>query len=355
MRINIKTLIEFSKQIFIKCGLNDQNALISSEVLAFCDSRGIYTHGNARLARYVNGFLEKKIDPNAKHKVVKETKTTALIDACGAMGMPVSKFAMDCAIKKAKDHDLSFVTVKNSNHFGVGSYYSSIALKHGLIGIVLTNTAAIGIPTNGIIPMFGTNPISVTIPSKSDSFSLDISSTIIMRGRVEQSLKEGSKLPFGVAINKSGEIEQDPSVIIKCLEDGDGGGLLPIGGIAEDTGSHKGYGIAILVDILTGILSGFKYGRALLDTPLSATRMSHSFMALNIEAFRDLDDFKKDVEDMLIKLNNSYALNGKKVYYAGEQSNKKEKESILKGVYISESTFKDLKELKNKFDIDIDM
>lgn len=352
MKVSEFKLKEFIKKVFVQCELSEDDAEVSSDVLTFAEKRGIKSHGARALRRYVDGIKTNKINPHGKIEILSDGLSFALLEANGRMGMPTAKFANELAISKAKETGIALVSVKNSNHFGVGSYYTLESCKKGMIGMVFTNTSRLGVPTFGLNPMFGTNPIAFSAPSTGDeNFTLDISTTIVSRGFVDKASKEHRSLPEGIAINDKGEIETDPNIVIECLKNGKGG-LLPLGGI--NGGGHKGYGLAVMVDILTGVLTGFLFGKHLVDSAYSSTRMSHSFLAIDISKFIDLDSFKENMKTMTTELTNSDAMPGMKVTYPGEGSLKREKLASLEGIEMADESYSSLEAVSKLVGINLD-
>jgi LDH2 family malate/lactate/ureidoglycolate dehydrogenase len=166
---------------------------------------------------------------------------------------------MNLAIKKAKRTGVGFVTVRNSNHYGIAGYYSLMALKNNLIGISMTNSAPLAVPTFGRDSMIGTNPISVMAPAR--PFALDMATTVVPRGKLEVLNRLGKPLPLGWAVDERGIPTTDTARVLDNMTKAAGGGVLPLGGAGEDLSGHKGYGLSLMVDVLSGVLSGADYGR----------------------------------------------------------------------------------------------
>jgi len=229
--------------------LPDQAALVA-EVLVAADRRGIPSHGINRCEMYCGELKAGLIDPNSKPIIETETASTANIDGNNGLGAPVSKFAMEVCMKKAKATGIGFVVCHNSNHFGIAGYWPEIALKEGLIAFAFTNTSPFLIPTRAIERAGGTNPIAFYCPAKDgDSFQLDMATTTVPVGKVEVCHRKGQKMPLGWGVDKDGNPTDDPAVVMAT------GGLTPVGGM-EETSGYKGYGLNMMVEILCGVLSG---------------------------------------------------------------------------------------------------
>jgi len=305
--------------VFESLALGESDAEIAASVLVAADARGIPSHGVARLPRYVHGLKIGLMHPDAEYEVLRETPSSILIDAHGGMGAPVSARAMHRVIEKAQAGGAAFGCVRDSNHFGIAGYYAMMALESDLIGVAMTNTAALGVPTFGRVPMVGTNPIAFAAPADQEgAFVLDMATTVVTRGKVEVYNRAEKPLPEGWAVDASGQSGTDPAEILHNLTYSVGGGILPLGGLGESFGGHKGYGLSVLVDILCGVLSGSAVGAEISDEPGSSARVSHFFGAIKVAAFRDPAAFRADMDAMLAGLRNSPPAEGAtRVYFAG--------------------------------------
>ncbi|MGB9553007.1 MAG: Ldh family oxidoreductase, partial [bacterium] len=220
-----KELFEFAKNVLMRLSVPDEEALIVSDVLLQADLRGIDSHGIARLKRYVKGLKEGYIKPQAKTKIIKETPVSATLDGGAGLGQVVSVKAMNLAIKKARENFIGFVAVRNSNHFGIASYYAMMALKEEMIGISTTNSEICIVPTFGAKAMLGTNPVSIAVPSLRESpFVLDMATSTVPVGKIEVYERLGKNLPEGWAVDEEGESLRDPSRVIANIYGHKGGG-----------------------------------------------------------------------------------------------------------------------------------
>lgn len=344
VRVERALLEEFCTSVLAKMGLAHQEALDTSMVLVAADSRGIPSHGVGRLQRYMNG-LEKgimKISPEPV--ILRETPASLVLDADGAMGMSISRTTMQSVIRKADEIGTAFASIRNSNHFGIAGYYSEMAIPHDMIGISMTNTAALGVPTGGKRAMFGTNPLSVSIPSASGRiFTLDMATTAVTRGKIEVYAREGNPLPEGWAVDTQGMPTVKGAQLLEDMLFQRGGGLLPLGGVSQLFGGHKGYGLSVLVDILCAVTSGGDFGERVMDSEATSARVSHFFGALKIGMFRDPEDFKADMDSMLDELITcDPAQDSDRVYYAGQKEHESEELSNRKGVPLSEKVYNEL-------------
>lgn len=353
LRFERSQLEEFCQSIFTALGLSDADSRTSAQVLVTADAIGIPSHGVGRLWRYVNGLKTGQMKAIAP-EIVTETPGSLVIDAKGGMGPPVSVLAMDGIIRKAKDNGTAFGCVKDSNHFGIAGYYARMALKEDMIGIAMTNTAALGVPTFGRKVMFGTNPLAFAAPAdREQAFVLDMSTTVVPRGKIEVYDRQEKELPAGWAVDKRGLSAHDPRRTLDDMLDRVGGGLLPLGGIGTEFGGHKGYGLAVMVDILCSVLCGAPHGQNVFDTQETSARVSHFFGAIRIESFREPKEFKADMDRMLQELRETPpAENEERVYYAGLREMEREAETHDKGVPISQKTHAMLEKLGKEFGVE---
>ncbi|MFB0546903.1 MAG: Ldh family oxidoreductase, partial [Anaerolineae bacterium] len=184
--VKAEALRGFCSRVFKALGVPPEEAAVTADVLVAADLRGIDSHGVARMKRYANGLRDGLILATPEIKVVHETSTTALIDGGAGLGQPVSVRAMELAINKARELGVGFVAVRNSNHYGIAGYYSMMALKHELIGISMTNTNVLVVPTFGKDAILGTNPLSVAVPAGEERpFVLDMATSVVTRGKLE--------------------------------------------------------------------------------------------------------------------------------------------------------------------------
>ncbi len=346
-------LIRFSARIFMACGVPEQQAFEQSMVLVAADARGIPSHGIARLPRYVAGLQQGSMIPNIQPEAIKETLVSLLVDARGGLGAPVSIATMKKVIEKAELAGMSFAAVRNSNHFGIAGYYAMMALPHDMIGMAMTNTAALGVPTHARQVMFGTNPIAFAAPAfEEKAFVLDMSTTAVTRGKIEVFARLGKPLPRGWAVDRDGAPAGNANALLDDMLHRSGGGLVPLGGDDEIHAGYKGYGLGVMVDILTGVLSGGLFGQQVADTETTSARVSHCFAAMKIDMFQKPEEFKKSMDSMLKALRTAEPARGKaRVYYAGQKEYEAEEEASKFGIKIDDTTFRILTDLGKKFDI----
>ena len=339
-------LEEMCAGIFAALGIPEEEAADSARILAAADARGIQSHGAARIKRYADGIRLGIIRGGVKPTVLHETPVSLVLDAEGGMGLSLSKRAMEEVIARAKKNGFGVCSVRNSNHFGIAGFYAEMAAREDMIGMAMTNTAALGVPTFARKAMFGTNPIAFAAPGLGGKlFSLDMATTTVTRGKVEVYEREGKKLPPGWAVDTRGLGTADPASLLEDMLYRRGGGLLPLGGEGEAFGGHKGYGLAVMVDILTALCSGGVFGGAVRDSAQTSARVCHFFMALRLDLLRPPEDFKRDLSRMLKELETLKPAEGAaRVWYAGLREQEAEAESARRGVPLAEGVWETLKQ-----------
>jgi L-2-hydroxycarboxylate dehydrogenase (NAD+) len=327
---------------YVECFLNKlgvplPDAQTSARILVAADLRGISSHGVIRLHTYYGSRIQKGlIDPLTPLIPVYETAATATLDAGNGLGMVAASRAMERCIQMTRQANVAIVSVRNSNHFGIAGYYAMMALKENQIGISLTNAQPLVAPTYGRTAMLGTNPIAVAIPCAGRlPFVLDMATSIVPIGKITVHEKAGQPVPLGWGMDASGKMTENPSEILK------GGALSPLGG-SDILRGYKGYDLAVVVDILSGILSGSGFG-VTTDPKGKPARIGHFFMAINIGAFRPLEDFKRDMAALMTELQNAPKAEGQtRIYLAGEKEFEQEAENRARGVPLLDEVVKGL-------------
>ncbi len=349
-RFDAETLRDFVIRALATLGVNGDDARTVGEVLVASDLRGVESHGVARLEGfYVDRIREGIIDPRAFETVLRETPTSLALDANHGLGHPVSVRTMRRTIEKAKSAGCAIATVRHSNHFGIAAYYAMMAPEHDCIGVTSTNSGRLAVPTGGRQPMLGTNPFAFAIPAEDgDSFVLDMATTTVALGKLEIARRLGKRIPEGWAVDAEGNSTTDPVA-------GMDGALLPLGGFGTESGGHKGYGLALLADMLCGVLAGGVYGPDLPDSRhiLDPGIVSHFFMAFRIENFRDPAEFKRDVSRSLRAFRESPRAPGfDRVYTAGEPELIKTKEHLRDGIGLDPVVVASLQSVARKLGIE---
>ncbi|MDF1513016.1 MAG: Ldh family oxidoreductase [Anaerolineae bacterium] len=362
-RIMPDRLKDFTTKVFVKMGVTPEDAAIVADVLVAADIRGVRSHGTARMHLYITRLEKGIMKPVSEIKVVAETLATARIDGGAGMGQPISKYAMNLAMEKAQNVGAGFVTVFNSNHYGIAGYYAMMALEHDMIGFSMTNASAISIPTFGIDGKLGTNPISVAAPAgDSYPYVLDMATTITPVGRIEVYERNNWELPEGWAIDEHGQPITEPTQVFETFRkraSGLTGGLLPLGGAGEMFGGYKGYGLALLVDILCGVLSGAGYAdnftRTNPDGSQQFGNIGHFFGALRVDAFRPIEDFKETMDDLICRIKATPKAEGQdRIYIHGEKEFEAAADNEKNGVVLIPPVLESLKDISEKFNVPFD-
>jgi L-2-hydroxycarboxylate dehydrogenase (NAD+) len=296
-----QTLERFSARVFEHFGVPSEEAEVAAKVLSSADRRGIDSHGVARLHTYFDMLELGRINPRPKLTIVRETASTATIDGDNGLGLVVGPKANAIAMAKARDAGSGWVSVRNTNHFGIAGWYVLEALKQDLIGWAMTNSTKLVAPLWGAERMLGTNPIAIAFPGLEEPpIVIDMATCAAAYGKIEIARRAGEKIPAGWAIDREGRVTDDPEKMIL------GGALLPLGSDRE-RGGHKGYGLALMVDVLSAVLSGANWGPF---TPPFALRqeipersvgkgIGHFFGAMRIDGFIDPDEFKRQIDDLI--------------------------------------------------------
>ncbi|CAB49769.1 Ldh family oxidoreductase [Pyrococcus abyssi] len=299
VRIPKDELFSFVVRVLTKLGTPEEDAKIVADNLIMADLRGIESHGVQRLKRYVDGILSGGINLHPRIKIIREGPSYALLDGDEGFGQVVGYKAMKLAIEKARKTGIGIVAVRNSNHYGIAGYYALMAAEEGMIGISMTNSRPLVAPTGGVERILGTNPIALAAPTKGKPFLLDMATSVVPIGKLEVYRRKGEEIPEGWAINSKGEITRSVEEVFN------GGSLLPLGGFGELLGGHKGYGLSLMVDILSGILSGGTWSKHVKNTNEKNSNVCHFFMAINIEHFTPLEEFKGRMSEMINEIKNS--------------------------------------------------
>lgn len=344
----------FAKAVFNKIGCPEADAILATDVLLSADIRGIDSHGIARLSGYVRLWEAKRINATPNIKIVHETPSTAVIDGDSGLGLVVAPKAMDVAMEKAKLVGSGWVSVKNSNHFGIAGYHAMMALGQDMIGMAMTNASPLVAPTFSLERLLGTNPIAVAIPAgEQPAFVADMATTTAANGKLEILQRKGKEAPLGWIQNKAGEPSTNPHELK------DGGALIPLGSDIEH-GSHKGYCLGAVVDIFSAVLSGANYGPwvppfvAFLSPPADPVGdgIGHFFGAMRIDAFRQADDFKKHMDNWITRFRKSKPIDGQpSVLIPGDPEREIAKIRMTAGIPLNPKVDEDLKMLASKFSL----
>ncbi len=345
-------LFEFTKSVFIKIGCSEKHAITATQSLLAADLRGIDSHGVARLSGYVRLWEVKRVNATPHIKIIHETPSTAVVDGDSGLGLVIAPFAMQVAIEKAKQVGTGWVSVQNSNHFGIAAHHAMMALEQDMIGIAMTNASPLVAPTFSIDKMLGTNPICVAAPAgKEPAFVADLATTTAANGKLEILQRKNLQTPNGWVQDKEGNPSNDPHALKS------GGALLPLGGDREH-GSNKGYALGAIVDIFSALLSGANYAPWVPPfpayVPMPAQQpgkgIGHFLGAMRVDAFRPADEFKKSMDHWIQGFRNAKPIPGQeKVLVPGDPEREFEQERKKKGIPLLETVVEDLKQLGTRF------
>ena len=347
-------LANFTQNIFLAIGCSPDDAQTATRVLLSADLRGIDSHGIARLSGYVRLWEAGRVNARPILKILHETPSTAVVEGDSGLGLVVAPYAMQVAIDKAKNVGTGWVSVQNSNHFGIAGWHSMMALKEDMIGISMTNASALVAPTFSTERLLGTNPICVAIPGGEEpAFVADMATTTAANGKLEILQRKGEAAPVGWIQDSEGRSTTDSHALKQ------GGALLPLGGDREH-GSHKGYALGAIVDIFSAVLSGANYGPWVppfpayvpMPTGMPGKGIGHFFGAMRIDAFRSAAEFKADMDNWIRRFRSARTVEGaESVLVPGDPERKLEAERKLGGIPLLDVVVADLQTLAQRFSI----
>lgn len=351
---SVSQLRNFAVAVFEKIGCLPDQAQLAATVLLEADVRGIDSHGLARLSGYVRLWEAGRINTKPNIRIVNETPSTATVDGDGGLGLVVAPYAMEAAIRKAEQAGTGWVAVRNSNHFGIAGYHAMLALKYNMIGLAMTNASPLVAPTFSVERLLGTNPIAVAIPAgKEQPFVLDMATTTAANGKLEILQRTGKQAPLGWIQTRDGKPSTNP------FELKEGGALLPLGSDYEH-GSHKGYGLGALVDILSAVLSGANYGPwvppfvAFLQPPANpvGSGIGHFLGAMRTDAFRPAEEFKAHMDNWLRRFRSAQPIEGQeKVLVPGDAEAETAMQRLRDGIPLNPAVLSDLNQLADKLNV----
>jgi LDH2 family malate/lactate/ureidoglycolate dehydrogenase len=354
MIFTYEQLYSFTRNIFQKIGCSDDDAELATKVLLSADVRGIDSHGIARLVGYVRLWEAKRINAQAQIKIIHQTPSTATINGDSGLGLVVAPKAMEIAIQKANEVGTGWVSVQNSNHFGIAGYHAMMALEHDMIGISMTNASPLVAPTFSVERLLGTNPICVVIPAGEEPpFVADMATTTAANGKLEILQRKNLEAPIGWIQDENGNSTTDAHALKN------GGALLPLGGDKEH-GSHKGYALGSIVDIFSAVLSGANYGPWVppfpayvpMPTGMPGNGIGHFFGAMRIDAFRPAEEFKQHMDLWIKRFRSAKTIEGEeRVIIHGDPEREMTEERMREGIPLHDEVIKDLKELSKKLAI----
>ena len=343
--LNYPDLLAFCESVFRGYGFTEEESRVIADVVLAADLSGIESHGVQRMVRYAKEVTSGMVDVHAEMEIVHETPISAVIDAHNAMGQLSGNRAMRLAIEKALKCGAGMVTVRDSNHYGIAGYYTDLAMQEDLLGISVTNTEEIMVPIYGKQPMIGTNPIALSMPADPIPFHFDCATTVVPRGKFEVYTKRGDPVPIGWGVDENGRDSDNAPRILDNIIHKNGGGILPLGGSSEQTGGHKGYGLGVIVELFSGILSGGVTADRIYRTG-SGSGICHSFIAVDYGLFGEKKKIRADFSEYLEKIRRSPKAEGcSRIYTHGEKEAEMRVIRREKGIPVNEKTLAELRKI----------
>ena len=342
--VSEKALRELMERVFEREGFASKDARAIADVLMLADLFGIESHGAQRMMYYHQNIASGSVNTTAEIEIVRETPVSGLLDAHFAMGQLAGVRAMGMAIKKAKQTGVGIVCVRNSSHYGIAGYYTLMAAREGLCAFSMTNTGPIMTPTFGREMMLGTNPIAFCMPAEPYPFWFDASTTVVTLGKVEVHAKREKPMPEGWTIDGNGETCTDAGKMNRSILAGEMGGILPLGGEGETHSGHKGYGLAIMVEALTGVLA-----QGLLSPEMQGAHgdhTSHFFLAFDPGMFGEPEAIRAQMSRYLDMLRSSERMPGaQRIYTPGEKAFESMARRRAHGIPVEEKTLAELRQI----------
>lgn len=341
--VNVKAadLLEYCKRLMMAQGLTEEDSYTIADSLVDAEMCGVVSHGVSRMQIYTKRLETGVVSNQFKVEIEQEYAGSAVINACNSMGMPVGKYAMEMCIKKAKESGCCFIAVNHSNHYGMAAYYVKMAAKENMIGITGTNAPPNIAPTGSSKPYVGTNPVAIGIPTNGHPIVLDMAPSVVAMGKVILAAKLGHEIPLGWALTKEGKPTTDPEL-------GRQGSVLPIGG-------PKGYGLSLMMDIFSGILSGATFGPHLgnmFNDFVNQQNVGHIFCVLDVSKFTDMAQFKACIDQMRSEIKALPKNDGvSEIFLPGEIEQHKKESAAANGIVLSEVVYNELKELGIKYGV----
>ena len=353
-----KYLFEFTRNVFMKMGCSEQDAVKIADVFMAAELRGLPSHGMIRIKDYYQLWKANRINVNPNIRLVHETPSTAVVDGDRAVGMVAATRSMEIAIEKAEKVGTGWVSTRNSNHYGIAGFYAMMALKRDMIGLSMTNANPLVAPTFSVSPMLGTNPIAVAIPAgQQPPFVADFATTPIARGKLAVAEKKGEIVPFGFVQDKNGTPSDDPAILKS------GGSMLTLGGDYIH-GSHKGYCLSAIVDIFSAVFSGANFGPfvppSVAYLPVLDKKVGegtgHFFGAMRIDAFQDASSFKASMDEWIKTFRAAKPAEGhEKVLIPGDPEREKENRIRAEGILVLPAIAREMKEIADILEIEFEL
>lgn len=344
-RISYEKLKAFCIHALEGYGFNREESTQIAQVLLEADLSGIESHGVQRFIRYHKEITGGMVQVKSEWQIVKETPVSATIEGNNGMGQLLGIRAMKLAMEKAKRSGVGMVTVRNSNHYGIAGYYTRMAAAEGFLGLCMTNTEAILVPTFGRQAMLGTNPIAFSMPATPVPFTFDAATTVVPRGKLEVYAKRDGRIRDGWALDENGLPCTDAKRVLDNIIGKKGGGILPLGGAGEETSGYKGYGFALLCEICTAILSGGTTSNYIYKTP-GSSGICQFFLAVDYGIFGEKEKIEEALSRYLQEIRDSDKAQGRsRIYIHGEKEWEARERILRDGVPVNEKTYEELKQI----------
>ena len=355
MRVPSKRIHEQLVRVFQAWGMSDAHGETTAQMMVETDLRGVDSHGISMLPTYDNEFRAGRLNMKPVFKTVRQTVATALVDADASLGHPASVHAMNLAVDKCLEAGVGVVTVVNSHHFGAAGCYSRIAADRGVIGMVTSATRGVTmVPTFGAEPVLGTNPLAFAAPARRNApFQLDMATTTVAAGKVKVYKLNHKPLPPGWVVDADGKTVTDETQAFGYVFDKKDGGITPLGG-TRDAGSHKGYGLGVMVHILAGTLAGASFSpiRNKTQKPSDPHNIGHFFMAIDPKAFRGEGEFEDDLDQVIDVLHGAKRADpNQPVLVAGDPEMLTRAERLEQGVPVPDDLMEQLRGVAKRADV----
>jgi LDH2 family malate/lactate/ureidoglycolate dehydrogenase len=343
MEIQAAKLTEFSNRCLVKAGIPEHEAQMITNTMIEADARGIHSHGLMRLPIYIQR-IQKGYIRNVSNIIVKEdNKATAVLDGDYSAGQVVATKAMNMAMEKAAEFGVGIVTAKNSNHFGIAAHYAMMASERNMIGIVMSNTAPLMPPIGGAEKVLGNNPLAIAVPTKNKyPVLLDMALSNVALGKILFAQTKGISIPEGWGVDKDGKNTTDPSAVLN------GGFISPMGG-------PKGFGLAFMIEMLTGVLSGGHFSKMIPSMYDLSQKQSiaHFMLAIDTSFFMDVERFKEMASNLSSYVKDAIKASGvEELYLPGEIEFSIEEKRKESGIPVSENVLEDLNKLAGTLEIE---
>lgn len=337
--VNPQELTTRVASIFQKLDVPAEDARIVAEHLVEADLRGVHSHGVIRVPTYVAGIQKGSINPRPKIEVVEDNGGQVVMDGDLGLGQLTAFRANELAIERGKEHGMAAVALRRSTHCGAMAYYAIRSRAAGLIGIAITNAGMNMTPTGGTQKIIGNNPFAMAVPTNRDwPMVLDMATSVVAGGKLDVARSKGASIPLGWARDKDGNPTTDP--------------VAARAGSLEPVGDYKGYGMAVMLDVLAGVLSGGRFGGMLgvgssgsveAGAPPARGEMGQFFMTFDVQRFMPLDQFKARMDELIDQIHESPKSPGvDRIYVAGEIEHDLQSERLASGVPIEESVFESI-------------